>query len=230
MDISFFIFIAGYIIKIHNIYPSIKKICHEYLYSDNKVNRPAFEVYIQKTDIQYGSESLTIQKKIADNMPEYDTFLMHGAVVALDRDAYMFIAPSGTGKSKRAELWMEEFPGAFIVNGDKPFVRITDKEALACGSPWCGKEMWNTNTMVPLKAIFLVERDDDDAGMEIREMDPVEAFPQLYQFTYSPESAEGTRKTLELLKALEERVKVFRFRSKPSREGVRAAYEAVKGW
>ena len=225
---TFEIYIAGGIIRVRDASAEMKDICRDYLCSEAEANQAkALSVSVREEEREHTSESLVIQYKIAEALPAYNTFLMHGAAAALDGFAYMFTAPSGTGKSTRTRLWTEEFPGSYIINGDRPYIRITETEALACGSPWCGKEGWNTNTMVPLKAIFLTERDDEGTGTLIREMDPVEAFPLLYRQTYHPESKEGTRKTLELLKLLEERVRIFQFRSRPTREGIQQAYEAA---
>lgn len=44
-------------------------------------------------------ETLVLLRKIAEELPDRDTFLMHGAVISWKDNAYMFTAPSGTGKS-----------------------------------------------------------------------------------------------------------------------------------
>ena len=64
-------------------------------------------------------------RKIAEVMPKYDTFMIHGSAVAVDWESYLFIAKSGTGKSTHTKLWLE-FLGsqALIVNDDKPFIEM----------------------------------------------------------------------------------------------------------
>lgn len=64
---------------------------------------------------------------------------MHGTVVDHNGQAYMFTAPSGTGKTTHAKLWLDNLPDAFIVNGDKPFIIAGDEQPKACGTPWAGK-------------------------------------------------------------------------------------------
>ena len=44
---------------------------------------------------------------------------------------------------------------------------MSGNEVIACGTPWCGKEGWNTNIMVPLRAVFLLERAEEDSIEEI---------------------------------------------------------------
>ena len=124
--------------------------------------------------------------KLAEAIIPFEVFLMHGAVVEKDGFAYMFIAPSGTGKSTRVQLWKECYPDSIIVNGDKPLIKNSSEAILACGSPWCGKEGWNTNTMIPLRAIFLLERAAENDSSTIEEISIGEAFPFLLQQTFCP--------------------------------------------
>ena len=44
---------------------------------------------------------------------------------------------------------------------------------LAYGTPWCGKEGWNTNTCAPLKTLCLLERGEKN------EIFPIDAFEHL---------------------------------------------------
>ena len=153
---------------------------------------------------------------------------MHGAVIALDdQTSFMFTAKSGTGKTTHIRKWLENAPGAFVVNGDKPLIKIADTEAIAYGTPWCGKEHLNTNIGVPLRAIVLMERSEDNA---IEEITFSQAFPTLLQQTYRPADADKMRKTLSLLSALNGKMKFYRFRFnnlKP--DAFRVSYEALTG-
>ena len=152
-------------------------------------------------------EMSVLLSKVAKGMLDYDTLLMHGAVVAYKDKAYMFSAPSGTGKSTHIRKWVRSLPGAFVVNGDKPFI-ITGDTPMACGSPWCGKERWQTNKQVPLAAIVLMERGEEN---EIREISFKEAFPGLLRQTHRPGDVAKMEKTLHLLKSLDHKVKFYSF-------------------
>ena len=184
--------------------------------------------YSQKFYFPGYLEAIAINRHIATNMLAYDTFLMHGSVIAKDGVAYMFTACSGVGKSTRTRLWLNLYPSSFVINGDKPLIKITDTEAIACGTPWCGKEGLNTDVMLPLKVIFLLERTDEGEESSIEEICFEKGFPILLQQTYRPENPELLRKTLFLLKALNRKVKIYRFRSEPTEESVRMAYEVAR--
>ena len=170
-------------------------------------------------------EPFVALSKLAGSLPDHDTVLMHGSVVAVDGQAYMFAASSGTGKTTRTRLWLDCYPGSRVVNGDKPFIRFLNGEILACGTPWSGKERWNTNVMVPLRAVFLLERGSED---RIEEISLGKAFPELLRHCYRPEDPDAMRKTIGLLRAFEGRVRIYRFRSTPTRESVRLAYETAR--
>lgn len=83
----------------------------------------------------------------------YDTLLVHSSVVVHDGKGYMFLGKSGTGKSTHARLWMENIPGAYLLNDDNPVVRIMDGEARVYGSPWSGKTPCYVNESCPVGAI-----------------------------------------------------------------------------
>ena len=82
---------------------------------------------------------------------------LHAACVELDGKAYAFSAPSGIGKSTRAEAWMNGL-GAKLVSGDRPLIRADGSEVL--GIPWDGKEQCFRNVRYPLQAICEIRRSD----------------------------------------------------------------------
>ena len=133
---------------------------------------------------------------------------MHGAVVALDEASYMFIAKSGTGKSTHIQNWLENIGGAYVVNGDKPFIIVGKDGALACGSPWAGKENLQTNAIVPLKSIVLLERASEN---HMERISAAQAFPFLLEQVHHPASREKMQKTLRLMQRMSSSVSFWRF-------------------
>ena len=247
-QIDFFkIEIAGLKIEVECRYHIVLRFCRNYLASFDK---PDFVVRASEEEIIAGrlpnaenmkhiegvafrfadeyTESNVICRKISEEMIGFNTLLMHGSVVAKDGYAYMFTAPSGVGKTTRTKFFLDLYPGSIVVNGDKPFIKVTSTEAIACGTPWCGKEGWNTNVMVPLRAIFLLERAEEGEESSIEEVSLGKAFPFLLQQTYRPDKPDSMRKTLQLLKFLEGKVKIYKFRSTPTEDSVRLAYEKAR--
>lgn len=92
------------------------------------------------------------------NSPKHSALLMHSSVVALDNEAVMFLAPSGTGKSTHSRLWLENIPGAELINDDNPVVRLEDEKLFVYGTPWSGKTPCYRNIRVPVKAIVCIKQ------------------------------------------------------------------------
>ena len=70
-----------------------------------------------------------------------------------------------------------------MVNDDKPFLKITEREVLACGSPWSGKHGLDTNITVPLQGICILDRGKEN---QIEKITREEALPMLLHQTYCP--------------------------------------------
>lgn len=166
-----------------------------------------------KKEYKYGgnwdgeTEVMLTFQKIANELIDFDIIVLHGAVIAVDGNAYVFSGKSGVGKTTHILKWLKEIPKAYVVNGDKPFIMLSD-EPMACGSPWAGKEKMGTNTIVPLKAIVFLERNESNYMQKIS---CSEAFPLLWQQTYHNSDINKMKKTLQLLKTLCEEVPCYRF-------------------
>lgn len=217
---NFNLSIAGHSFAIHTLYSRAYNMCREYM-----IDRPAEEEIIiseedicaeqndiNEQDIRINRnsylETLALYRKIAEKILDYDIFLMHGAVVAYKNVAYMFTAVSGTGKTTHILKWLDNLDDAYVVNGDKPLIKITEDKAIACGTPWQGKEQLGTNCMIPLKAIVMMERGDNNT---IEEIAFESALCFLIQQTYMPNNIEKKKKTLKLIGKLKGKVKFYKF-------------------
>ena len=160
--------------------------------------------------LQYISTGSLFFQRIYQALLEYHIMLIHGAAIALDGKAYVFAAPSGTGKTTHILKWLDKLHNAFVVNGDKPLIKFPSDggQPMVCGSPWCGKEKLGTNTMVPLKSIILMERAEEN---HIEQISFAQAFPTLLQQVYRPYDEEKMRKTLRLMQRLSPAVSFWRF-------------------
>lgn len=236
--------LAGRCVEINSLYDEVYNLCSEYLTNDGS---PDFTVVVSPEDIEFERmksiredmskymhpvlypdsylETLAVYRKIAVGMLKYDTFLMHGSVVAACGDAYLFTAPSGTGKTTHIKLWLENIPDSYVVNGDKPLIRVREGYCEACGTPWSGKERMNTNVMVPLRAICLLERGVENS---IEEISFLEAYTKLFQQTYLPTEADYVRKTMELIRKLSESVHFYRLACNMEPEAALLAASAMK--
>ena len=171
---KFVIRLADVDIEIVHRYRRVRQMCEEYIVDAE----PEFTMSVTNADLRaererdfksgkhrlkwfawHRYEATSIYRKICLKLMDYDAFLLHAAVVAVDGEGYAFLAKSGTGKTTHVRYWLKYFEErAFMVNEDKPIVRIIGDRVYAYGTPWCGKGHQNTNTGVPLKAIIFLER------------------------------------------------------------------------
>lgn len=81
-------------------------------------------------------EFLALHQCISYALIEKQVLLVHGSVVVADGEAVLFIAPSRTGKSTHTRLWTE-LPDAhaFVINDDKPLIRIGEQAPTVYASP-----------------------------------------------------------------------------------------------
>ena len=236
---QFVISVAGKNIGIEAIYGRLLMYSEQYL-----TDRPAeFVVQSSQAEIlQDGAEfrkvnpfgrvfkgeieSILLLRKIADQLVESGVILMHGAVIAVNGEAYLFTAPSGTGKTTHIRRWLENLPEAYVVNGDKPLIIVGDVP-MACGTPWCGKERMGTNAIVPLKAIVMMKRSEENL---MRPLSFIEAFPRLVEQTHRPAHTDKMRKTVRLASELGKHVALWQFEFNNFKDDTfEVAYRALTG-
>lgn len=213
--VQFSVSLTGLVIAVSALYPGTEAFCREFLSSE----QADFSVSISQADIDYELtrssgmsdpaylETLALLRRIAEKLIDYDTVLFHGSVLAVDGKAYLFTAPSGTGKTTHSRLWLENVPGCHILNGDKPFLRIMeDGKVLACGSPWRGKENYGINEILPLEGICILERDTYN---HIEPVSCKDALGRLVRQTFRPADPQLMLKALQLAGIIGQSVNLF---------------------
>ena len=218
---NFTLSLAGVNIEVNSIYDGIYNMCRDYI-TDSTAD---FSVSIYRSDIDFERETsiteaereglpqgnftdeyfetLAVYRKIAERLLSFDAFLMHGSAIGLDGKAYIFTAPSGVGKTTHTRFWLEKYPKSFVINGDKPILRIINGKFYVCGTPWSGKEGLNRNTILPLKAVCILFRGKENI---IKPIDFGDIFPLIIGQTHRPSDENALNKTLELIKKLGENV------------------------
>ena len=103
---------------------------------------------------------------------EKDTLHVHAAVVSCGGKGYLFLGPSGTGKSTHAQLWIKHIGGTELVNDDNPVVR----DGIVYGSPWSGKTPCYRNVSYPIGGIVMLSQAPYN---KIRRLSGIEAYVDL---------------------------------------------------
>lgn len=227
--------IADLNINIINKYPHTDIICKNYL-SENQ-NIYDFTVSANKSDMEKDRltltdaadgylEGLSIYRSISEKILDYNGFVLHSSIIEKDGYAYAFSAKSGTGKTTHSRLWLEQFPDARIINGDKPLIRISDGKAYAYGTPWCGKENYNINCKAQLKAICFLEQSKTNS---ISEISKVQTVKRLYTQLLMPKSPQKINKLLDLVEIFVEKTPAFLLKCNISTQAAEIAYRAMSG-
>lgn len=242
---TFTISLAGFCVEINSIFETTRTFCRDYLCE----GEPEFSVTISPEDITFEREksakedklegipvrqfsdkyleTLAVYRKICTKLLERDTLLFHGSAVAVDGVAFLFTAKSGTGKSTHTALWRQVFgERAVMINDDKPLLKLTPEGVLVCGTPWNGKHGLGCNKMVPLKAICILERAEQNA---ITPMDTAEALPMLMQQSFRTGTPGGTVLLFDILDKLTKRVQLYRLGCNMDPQAAIVAYEGMKG-
>ena len=239
---TFTVKLANKFIQIESVHEAMREFCKDYLVEDCI---PDFYIHLTQKDIDLEKqqtteqtfseaylETLALLRKISDMLPNHRRFLIHGASISYEDNAYLFTAPSGTGKSTHIRLWKKHLGDKVkIVNGDKPFVSLEQNEEgtlfpLIYGTPWAGKERWQRNCAEPLKGICFVQRGTTNT---IRKMQPEECISMLFHQVYLPNDAGAVGQTLELIDLLVKNVPLYLLTCDISEEAVRCSFEAMTG-
>lgn len=120
------------------------------------------------------AEYLGMGAAFARELLAFNGSYLHASAVILDGKAYLFSAPSGTGKSTHTEKWCRLF-GATYLNDDKPALRLVENVWMAYGTPWSGKHDLSDPRGVPLGGIAFLRRGRENS---IRRLPAKEALPK----------------------------------------------------
>ena len=151
-------------------------------------------------------ESLCVYRTIAEQLPAFDRFVFHGAAIEYGGKAYLFTAPSGTGKTTHINLWKQYIGDKVdIINGDKPIIKAGNVSTVY-GTPWAGKEGYQRNASAPLKAICILKQGEEN---KITKLELAEAVNHLMRQVYLPSDPSALSKTLELLGKMIENTPVY---------------------
>ena len=233
---KFIVGLADKYIEINSVYDELRNFFKDYLVTNVT---PDFSVSLSKEDIlaeqeatsenQFSPtylETLALLRKLAEILPSHSRILMHGASISYNDHAYLFTAPSGTGKSTHIRLWKRYLgDDVKIVNGDKPFISLED-EPMIYGSPWAGKENWHRNCKMPLKGICFVQRGTTNS---IRRIEASECLSLLFKQVYLPADTLAAGLTLELVDMLIKKVPLYVLTCDMSEDAVRCSFEALTG-
>ena len=228
--------IAGLRVKIENQYDFTTKFCREYL-SDDQTSK--VDIVASVTEEEFAAEraisdefsdgyieNICLYRSICSQIPVFNRMLLHCAVLEYDGKGYAFLGRSGTGKSTHTKLWKKYLSTPKMINGDKPILRVKDGKIYAYGTPWCGKEGWNTNTSAPLTALCFLERSPENY---IHPLETAEALDRIMHQLLRPRGLEEMDLTLQFTDLLLRTVPTFVLGCNISHEAAELSFRTLTG-
>lgn len=225
--------IAGIIVEMNVRYPRLKNQSKAYEYhGDRETNIQitlSDEFYQQKLienpHLDYEMiEYIWMGSEFYNALIHFNGMLLHSSCVVKDGEAYLFSAPCGTGKSTHTQIWLKRFPGAYILNDDKPAIRITDKGVYAFGTPFSGKTNQNVNAYAPIKGICIIGRDTTN---HIESIAPDDALFNILNQTVRPAGEYEMEKMLTTLDTVLRQVPVYRLHCNMEIDAAEVSYNGM---
>lgn len=236
--------IADTVVEIRSLYSMVQELCVDYRWEERaelvieicqgdidferekSAREDAFEGIPTRHFSDAYLETLAVYRKLVTALLDRNILLFHGSALAVDGEAYIFTAKSGTGKSTHARLWRETFGDRVtMVNDDKPLIRVENGQAVVYGTPWDGKHRLSTNISLPVKAICILERSETN---QISPITGMQGLTMLFQQTYRPEEEASMQKTMELISEMSMAVKLYRLGCNMEPEAATVSYEGMQ--
>lgn len=237
---SFDLYLADVPVRVEARSSFVAEICRPYVADFDPVT-PLTTIRVSEGDLAYERsiapgfadpylESCAVHRAAANALAPLDRVVFHSCVVEYCGRAYAFTAPSGTGKSTHAGLWVKFLGGngARVLNGDKPLVHAPGEgDPVAFGSPWTGKEGWGYNGSAPLAGICVLHQ---ALSCSIERLSAVDAVGPVMRQCYIPrDDSMGTLSVLRCVDRLLVRVPVWSMGCDISQKAVKASFEAMTG-
>ena len=224
--------IADIVFSVELNYNYTKILCKEYEYfgqeQDAFTCKPTMqEILSEKQKMpDYPEpflEGLVVFRKLCDYaLEKADGIIFHCSAIMVDGEAYLFTAPSGTGKSTHARLWREMLKEkAVMINDDKPIIRYIDGDFYVYGTPWQGKHNLGTNTRAKIKAICKIYQAKDNV---IRKLSPKEMLKTIMIQTLIPSDLHKMDILLALIDKMLKSVGLYELGCNISREAAELSY------
>ena len=188
---------------------------------------PYDEAHVQRNGIsQEEREYICCSAAFCRNIVQHGRFFLHASAVVYEGEAYLFSAPSGTGKSTHTAFWQKLFPGSYILNDDKPVIWPKQEQITVWGSPFAGKTDLQVNREVPLRGICFLKQGNEN---QIRQVTEDEALALMLNNTWRPGNNEGMNRLLDMIEQTVTQIHVYEMSCTREPQAAELSYRVMKG-
>ena len=187
--------------------------------------RKAASIY-QPGEPEYYVEYMELCPAVSSAITAFGRIVFHAVSFIWKDLAWLITAPSGTGKSTHTALWLKHFGNrAYMLNDDKPAIRLVGDRVYACGTPWSGKYDYSTPGMVPLAGICFLERAEENF---IHPADTKKAVFNIFSQTVRKLGPNAMERLFDMLETIFAKVPLYELGCNISDDAVRTSYNAMK--
>ena len=225
--------VADIVFSVETFFDYTKWLCRDYEYVGEEQDEFSFKV--QENDILFEKaklpdfpdfflESIAVYRRLCEHaLNNKDGLIFHCSAIMVGGEAYLFTAPSGTGKSTHTRLWREMLGDkAVMINDDKPIIRYIDGEFFVYGTPWMGKHNLGANVRAKLKAICKIRQEKENT---IENITPAEMLVTILNQTLRPEKLDNMDKLLAIIDKMLEKAKLYSLGCNISLEAAELSYK-----
>lgn len=202
--------------------------------------KPDFSVSVTQNDIEYEKtvaeqENFTEKRlevtaafrKIAEELPLHNAFVLHSVLIDVDGTGVVFAAHSGTGKTTHVKLWQQLLGEKMtVVNGDKPLIRFFGGKdyPVGYGTPWNGKERMGTNGKCEIKHICFIERAKENSCERMKKS---EILDLIMNQVYMPKNPMSMLETMGLIQKFIDICTIWKIKCNMDISAAKTAYNKI---
>jgi serine kinase of HPr protein (carbohydrate metabolism regulator) len=172
----------------------------------------------------YSIIKITLSEELKDKLPEYEYVLsgkmffeialkkkylpIHASAIKVNGKAVLLSGPSKSGKSTQTEYFLDLNKNAYVINEDKPLLKIEDERVFVLGTPWSGKHVINANEKVLLQGIYFLNKSTQTS---IDEIDRKTKLKLLMKNIHRPNDEESIDNMIEVINNLIDLGSIYHF-------------------
>lgn len=163
---------------------------------------------------------LCLERKVQN----FNQYILHSSYMTINNQAILFTAPSGTGKSTQADLWMK-YRGSEVMNGDRSLLVKEDKY-YAYGWPICGSSEICNNKKYPITCIVVLSQAKEN---KIEELSYKDSFKKiLSELTINYHNPLFVNSAMDFIDDLVKNVKIYHLACDISEDAVKCLEDKLK--